>query len=316
MKFGLLFSIFLFSLTLSSYSQESKCKIDMPADAQVVKVSGIFKETKNYWVCTHSVLQFKGNGASIFVEPRGQLIVVGDSNTIYLKARAKFAVQGKGNIIVHQNWKGAETDSLNIVSKCGFVFYDYKNAPKKGCPEFSEKDYTRRTFYIVPGSQTLIMDTLTIPNRSGNSLKDSIKTTDAVVIVQNVKAEPKFEDIKEEELFVGEKLSLNNVLFDRGKYVLSSSSFPELDKLADLMKRTPKMKVQLEGHTDITGSDRQNMQLSKHRVLVVKHYLVEKGIDGSRIATQAFGSSKPLVGNLDEKNRSLNRRVEMKILEL
>ncbi len=160
------------------------------------------------------------------------------------------------------------------------------------------------------------MDTLTILQKDRNSIKDSIKTENVVATVENIKAEPKFENIKEEELFVGEKLALNNVLFDRGKYVLNSSSFPELDKLADLMERTPKMKVQLEGHTDITGSDKQNIQLSKHRVLVVKHYLVEKGIKGSRIATQAFGSSKPLVKNLDEKGRSLNRRVEMKILEL
>ena len=50
---------------------------------------------------------------------------------------------------------------------------------------------------------------------------------------------------------------------------------------------------------------------------LVPLFVVEgKGIKGKRIATQAFGSSKPLVENLDEKSRSLNRRVEMKILEL
>jgi outer membrane protein OmpA-like peptidoglycan-associated protein len=311
MKVGLLLFVFLTAFSLSSQAQ---CQVAIPSDAQAVKVSGIFDEAKDYWVCTHSAMQFKGDAATIFVEPRGKLILEGDSNTVYLKARAKFVVQGKGNKIIHQGWRGAEKDSLNELIKCTFIRYEYDSASTEGCPEFNKEDYTRRTYYIVQGEQTLIMDTLTIPQKSENVVKDTLK--EEVGVVQNVKAEPKFEDIKEEELFVGEKLSLNNVLFDRGKYVLNSSSFSELNKLADLMKRTPKMKVQLEGHTDITGSDKQNMQLSKHRVLVVKHYLVEKGIKGNRIATEAFGSSKPLVENIDKKSRSLNRRVEMKILEL
>lgn len=323
MKLGLLFSIFLLFLSLNSQAQ---CEIPIPKDTEVVKVSGIFEESKNYWVCTHSVMKFKGNGATIFVEPKGQLIVVGDSNTIYLRARTKFAVQGKGNKILHQKWRGAENDSLNSVSQCGFVRFSYENAPEKGCPEYNPEDYTRRTYYIAQGKQTIIMDTLTIPNKGKKIQKDSLKQevivqdiakkVDTLATVQVVKAEPKFEDVKEEDLFVGEKLSLNNVLFDRGKYVLKASSHSELDKLVDLMKRKPKMEVQLEGHTDITGSDKQNMQLSKHRVLVVKHYLVKKGVNENRIATQALGSTEPLVDNVNEKNRSLNRRVEMKILAL
>ena len=312
MKVGL---VMMLCLTIFSLSSQAQCRVNIPADAQTVKSSGLFTESKNYWVCTHSFMQFKGNGATIYVEPRGKLIVEGDSNTVYIKAKVKFVVKGKGNKIIHQGWQGAEKDSLNELIKCPFILYEYGSASSEGCPEFNKEDYQRPTYYIVQGEQTLIMDTLTIPQKDKKVLKDSAKTEE-IASVHNIKTEPKFEDIKEEDLFVGEKIALNNVLFDRGKYVLNSSSFAELNKLADLMKRTPKMKVQLEGHTDITGSDKQNMQLSKHRVLVVKHYLEGKGIKGKRIATQAFGSSKPLVENLDEKSRSLNRRVEMKILEL
>ena len=71
----------------------------------------------------------------------------------------------------------------------------------------------------------------------------------------------------------------------------------------------------MEGHTDAQGSAKANMDLSQDRVDAVKKYLTAKGIGKTRIATKAFGGTKPLSREKTEDARALNRRVEMRVLK-
>jgi outer membrane protein OmpA-like peptidoglycan-associated protein len=81
-----------------------------------------------------------------------------------------------------------------------------------------------------------------------------------------------------------------------------------------MMKENLKIVIQLEGHTDVAGDTKKNMELSKDRVEAVKKYIVSKGILKDRIKTKAFGGTQPLSLEKTEDAKALNRRVEMRVL--
>jgi outer membrane protein OmpA-like peptidoglycan-associated protein len=112
---------------------------------------------------------------------------------------------------------------------------------------------------------------------------------------------------------VGESIQLKNVFFVISKSELKSESFPELDRLVEIMKENRTMEIELGGHTDSRGNAEDNMQLSILRVQAVKKYLVDKGIAASRITGKGYGGTRPVAPSDTEANRQLNRRVEFKI---
>jgi outer membrane protein OmpA-like peptidoglycan-associated protein len=112
---------------------------------------------------------------------------------------------------------------------------------------------------------------------------------------------------------VGQKISMNNVFFEQSKPILLSSSYPELDRMVEILKFNPKLEIRIDGHTDNQGDAGKNMELSQQRVEVVKEYLVKKGITSKRVTTKAFGGTKPIASNAKEETRKLNRRVEFTI---
>ncbi|MEJ0055157.1 MAG: OmpA family protein [Bacteroidota bacterium] len=111
-------------------------------------------------------------------------------------------------------------------------------------------------------------------------------------------------------------ITLNNIFFDWNKAVLKSESFPELNRIVDLMKEKGTMTVEISGHTDNSGPDDYNLLLSEWRAKAVSKYLNDKGIDNSRISTVFFGESRPKDTNDTKEGRSKNRRVEFKIIKL
>ncbi len=123
-------------------------------------------------------------------------------------------------------------------------------------------------------------------------------------------------NVKMESLEVGKKLIMHNINFEQSKAVLLEDSYPELGKLADFLSDNPEIVVELGGHTDRTGSQRLNFDLSEERVKVVKAYLEKNGIDSKRMIIKAYGASQPIASNASEETRKLNRRVEVTILKI
>lgn len=111
------------------------------------------------------------------------------------------------------------------------------------------------------------------------------------------------------------QITLNNVFFDFDKDILKPESFPELDRIVELMKTRSTMQVEIAGHTDATGGSNYNMGLSKRRATAVKKYLTGKSIDQTRISVLFYGESKPIETNATKEGRSKNRRVEFKIVK-
>jgi outer membrane protein OmpA-like peptidoglycan-associated protein len=114
----------------------------------------------------------------------------------------------------------------------------------------------------------------------------------------------------------GSKIALNNVWFVQSKPELLPASKGELDRLVQILKDNPTMKIDIAGHTDNVGDPKKNQQLSEDRVKTVKNYLINHGISAGRLTGKGYGSSKPIAGNDKEETRKLNRRVEFTIVSM
>ncbi|HOY41904.1 MAG TPA: OmpA family protein, partial [Chitinophagales bacterium] len=89
-----------------------------------------------------------------------------------------------------------------------------------------------------------------------------------------------------EPIAANSKITLNNVFFDFDKNELKQESFVELDKLADLLKKNPTVKIEISGHTDNKGDKKYNLTLSQKRAESVVNYLVQKGIAAARLVAK------------------------------
>jgi outer membrane protein OmpA-like peptidoglycan-associated protein/Tol biopolymer transport system component len=118
---------------------------------------------------------------------------------------------------------------------------------------------------------------------------------------------------------------LANVFFDLTKATLRQESFVELEKLLDFMTKNPSMKIEISGHTDTRGDDKENMKLSADRAKSVYDYLVSKGISADRLTYKGYGESMPMISDAEisklatEKEREAahqsNRRTEYRVVK-
>ncbi len=122
-------------------------------------------------------------------------------------------------------------------------------------------------------------------------------------------------DISMVKVKVGKKVVLNNILFETGKSILTSGSYIELNRLFTILLDNPQMKIEISGHTDSTGSPAINLKLSESRAKSVVEYLVQMGINRTRLEFKGYGSLEPIADNKTAEGRAENRRVEFKILE-
>ncbi len=105
------------------------------------------------------------------------------------------------------------------------------------------------------------------------------------------------------------------ILFDFDKATIrDSSSWQIIEEWADMMQRVPGLKIEVRGHTDITGTDEHNQLLSEARAEAVRQALLQRGVEADRVRSRGFGSSQPIAPNDTEENRQKNRRTEFVII--
>lgn len=103
----------------------------------------------------------------------------------------------------------------------------------------------------------------------------------------------------------------SDVLFSVDSAVLSGSARGTLDEVANVFIEHPKTAIISQGHTDSTGSEEHNQDLSERRARAVANYLVGQGIDDSRITSLGYGEGHPVASNETESGRQANRRVDL-----
>jgi len=117
----------------------------------------------------------------------------------------------------------------------------------------------------------------------------------------------------------GDELMLNmpsSITFATDSSNVKSQFYPTLNDVASVLSRYPKTMVDVIGHTDNTGSDSYNQELSRQRAQTVSSYLRAQGVAGQRLQTFGMGESQPVASNATESGRAQNRRVEIKVVPL
>lgn len=117
-------------------------------------------------------------------------------------------------------------------------------------------------------------------------------------------------------LQLNQAIRLDNVYFDQSSYVLRAESYPQLNKLVKTLATTPKLAIEIAGHTDNVGDRRLNQSLSENRAKVIRGYLTRSGIAESRLKAVGYGDTHPAAPNDSEENKRRNRRVEFVVLAL
>lgn len=115
---------------------------------------------------------------------------------------------------------------------------------------------------------------------------------------------------------VGEGIKItfdSGLLFDVDSYTLQPATKQNLSELAETLQKYDNTNILIEGHTDATGSDAYNQELSENRATAVTNYLTAQGVARNRITTMGYGESQPVADNSTAQGRQDNRRVEVAI---
>ncbi|SMG05713.1 OmpA family protein [Sphingobacterium psychroaquaticum] len=120
-------------------------------------------------------------------------------------------------------------------------------------------------------------------------------------------------DIELKPIALGSSSKLNNIYFATNSFEILPQSDADLGALIRFLQVNTRIKIEIGGHTDNTGTIERNQQLSENRAKSVKEYLQAKGIGAERLTVRGYGQSKPVADNTTEEGKQLNRRTEFTV---
>ncbi len=124
------------------------------------------------------------------------------------------------------------------------------------------------------------------------------------------------QDISLSPLDLDKVFVFSNIQFDYDSAVLQAESYPVLNEIALTLLNNPGIRVEISGHTcENQGGEKYNNTLSRKRADAVVAYLESKGVNGNRMVSKGYGMSRPLNDNQSEEDKTLNRRVEVRIIK-
>ncbi|MBD3241229.1 MAG: OmpA family protein [Chitinivibrionales bacterium] len=175
----------------------------------------------------------------------------------------------------------------------------------------------RNTLSTLAGVQESI---IRIESSHATDLKQQLDKEKAKAQALQEEMEKKFNALQSELISVsktarGTIISMSDILFDIGKASLKPDLKTNLAKIAGILTVYRNVRVLVEGHTDNTGSDEFNQKLSEDRALNVMQYLIEQGVDSSRLRSHGYGETKPVADNETKEGRQKNRRVDLVVME-
>ena len=107
---------------------------------------------------------------------------------------------------------------------------------------------------------------------------------------------------------------LSKVYFPYGQETFHEEAYGQLDEIVKLLNAYPSVTIQINGHTDNSGTPTDNQALSEKRATLIKDYLVKKGIEAARVAVKGYGATRPVASNETDEGRQSNRRSEIVLL--
>ncbi len=209
-------------------------------------------------------------------------------------AQAKTLAPNKTHAVLNVTYTNYD-DVPQVKKKLTFVG---QNKPKNKISVTTDM-YGEVSFHIPrEDTYTILCESLTGPFECGNTPYVSMTaSTGGITVV--------FDDTRAE---------LTGVTFKQGSAELVPSSLKTLDAAIAGLKRNPKAKVEIQGHTSSEGGDELNQRLSAERAYSVREYMISKGVAESRLTATGYGSSQPKADNSTEAGRKQNRRIELVVL--
>lgn len=171
--------------------------------------------------------------------------------------------------------------------------------------------------FLILGNFFPDVETEFILSEHGESLQFAYYYLDEVVVTKLppiIDIPVGDDELANVELVAGKTIVLSNIYFDLDHDDFLPRSYRQLYALVTIMKDNADMRIEIHGHTDNIGTDEYNNTLSQSRATAVANYVIEHGVDASRVFPRGFGSSMPVATNDTELGRQENRRVEFLIL--
>jgi OmpA-OmpF porin, OOP family len=193
---------------------------------------------------------------------------------------------------------------------------DVPGVSPDGCPpRDTDKDGFVDTEDACPYEAGVEPDGCPIRDRDGDGIPDHLdKCPDQAETDNGFEDEDGCPDEIPEEVreFSG---IIQGIEFELNSAAIRDSSKPTLDRAIKVLDEYPDIRIEIVGHTDNQGTDEHNLELSKNRAEAVKQYLVDGGVDESRLTTRGAGRSEPVASNDTDEGRAKNRRTEFKIVK-
>jgi len=248
-----------------------------------------------------------------------QITFLGPEKPLYLSNEDQLLASFKKSVSDNVLEKSVEIKTIRLTVVKGIVKDAITNEPIKATIEVVDNDKDEIVFNNESNSKTGKF-LVTLP--SGKNYGLAVKAENYLFHSENFNI-PKataYQEIEKEILLNNVKkdvkIVLKNVFFDPGKAILRPTSYPELNRLAKLLKDVPTLKIEISGHTDNTGSAASNQKLSEARAKAVVEYIKAQEIPEDRLTYVGYGEEQPIADNTTKDGRQQNRRVEFKLKEI
>lgn len=248
--------------------------------------------------------------------------VSSDTKTGYFFSYDEGKVRGKGvgryDLYSFDLYKEARPQEI------AFINIDVKdnkgNDVPKAVVEIKNTKTKEKTYAVVDSTTGKAMAAINLKKKDDLLItikRDSFAFASKILSVKDLSYEAAKKEIKLEleHAKPGKSFVINNIYYNTNSADLKPESKIVLESFAEYLKENPKIKVEIQGHTDNVGNPKDNEALSTNRAFTVKTVLEEMGIKGERINAKGYGANKPIAPNTSEDGRSRNRRTEFLIIE-
>ncbi|WP_339701255.1 OmpA family protein [Algoriphagus aquimarinus] len=215
------------------------------------------------------------------------------------------------NVFTKQRVAGADDA---VLEQARVVLYDENSKQAGG--DFSNTT-GRVRFTLTPDADFTI-----IASKSGYFSKSipyttKGKTPDISTLIQDVTNITLDTTIVLDQLVLDRSIVLENIYYDLDKAEIRADAAVELNKLVQILKDNPVIRIELSSHTDSRSGDAYNQNLSQRRAQSAVDYIVSQGIAADRLVAKGYGESQLIVANATtEEEHQINRRTEFKVIEI
>ena len=155
-------------------------------------------------------------------------------------------------------------------------------------------------------------DVMVNVKKEGHAFDSQIITKEELAKGETIRSK----NMEVREIKIGEAYTINDILYNTASEELSERAQFILKQFARFLKDNKDFTILIQGHTDDEGIADKNLKLSERRALGVKHFLIDNGIDKSRLSARGYGQTQPKVPNTNPENKRKNRRTDFVIQKM